>query len=323
MKDFSSLKDFASNMFTKKSEYFLMLKGFCNKHRCRVGFLVFLFSFIISFSYVHFFSAPKSFPTGSLISIDDGASLRAISADFLQKKIIRSRVLFETLVMFFGDEDRIAAGDYLFEKKLSVFGVAKRISDNDQYLEPVKVTIPEGFNVSEISEAFASKLSRFNKERFLAKAKEKEGYLFPDTYFFLTSAKEGAVLDYMLDNFKKKTESLIDDIELSGRSEQEIITMASIIEGESKGSVDREIISGILWKRLKIKMPLQVDVAPITYKEKGLPEGPISNPGIKSIEAAIYPKSSPYLYYLHDKDGNVHYSSTYKGHLANINAYLR
>ena len=110
---------------------------------------------------------------------------------------------------------------------------------------------------------------------------------------------------------------------ITGRTERDIITMASIIERESKGDADREIISGILWKRIKLDIPLQVDVAPETYKTKGLPKNPIANPGMESIKAAIYPQSSMYLYYLHDKNGGIHYAKIFAEHRQNILKYLK
>jgi UPF0755 protein len=94
-----------------------------------------------------------------------------------------------------------------------------------------------------------------------------------------------------------------------------------------KGNGDREIISGILWRRLANGMPLQVDADPDTYKTKGLPANPICNPGLDSIKAAIYVLKMhnlpPYLYYLHDKNGTIHYAKTFAEHNANIKKYLR
>jgi UPF0755 protein len=127
----------------------------------------------------------------------------------------------------------------------------------------------------------------------------------------------------MSDNFKKKMAILRPQILSLGKTEREIIIMASLIEEESKGDMDRGFVSGILWNRLKINMPLQVDAEPETYKIKGLPQNPISNPGIKAIEAAIKPISSPYLYYLHDKDGNIHYARTFEEHKLNKAKYLK
>jgi UPF0755 protein len=99
--------------------------------------------------------------------------------------------------------------------------------------------------------------------------------------------------------------------------------MASLVEEEAKGDEDREYISGILWKRLSINMPLQVDAAPSTYEKRGLPENPITNPGLEAIQAAIHPKNSPYLYYLHDKEGNIHYARNFEEHKANKLKYLK
>ena len=137
----------------------------------------------------------------------------------------------------------------------------------------------------------------------------------------------------MRDNFKKK----------AGDVSKDIVIMASLIEKEVPDSDDRKIVSGILWKRLDIGMPLQVDaVFPYltgrreilsddlkidspynTYLYKGLPPGPIANPGLDAIEAARNPKSSSYFYYLSGKDGKTHFAKTFAEHLKNKEKYLR
>ena len=99
--------------------------------------------------------------------------------------------------------------------------------------------------------------------------------------------------------------------------------MASILEGEANGKEDIYIISGILWKRINLGMPLQVDVDKSTYKEKGLPSEPLNNPGLLAIKAAMAPESSVYLYYLHDEDGVVHFARSFEEHKKNINDYLK
>lgn len=281
-----------------------------------IGVIVF---FLLVFSL--FFNAPDNFPTGIILNIKEGSSLRSVSKYLEENHIIHSRVLFETFVIIFEGE-KVVSGDYLFDSKIPVFEVARRISRGDRYLAPIKVTIPEGFNVSEISKTFTSKLPNFNQDNFLMEATKKEGYLFPDTYFFLTTDTEVDVIKSMSDNFERKILSIRPEIISSGKSEKDIIIMASIVEKESKGDVDREFISGILWKRIAMGMPLQVDADMSTYKTKGLPQNPISNPGLKAIGAAIHPKSSNYLYYLHDKDGNVHYATTFAEHVSNKLRYL-
>ncbi len=271
--------------------------------------------------FIFVLEAPSDFPAGQIVSIKDGANLRSVSKELKSENIIRSRVAFETLSIIFGGEKHIVSGDYLFERKVSVWEVSKRLTRGERRLIPVKVTIPEGFSLEEMAKIFSLRLSKFNESNFLARA--KEGYLFPDTYFFLTTDTEREVIKSMTDNFNKKIAGVIPDIERSSKREGDIIIMASIIEEESKGEEDRNIISGILWKRLGLGMPLQVDSDPETYKTRGLPEKPISSPGIESIRAAIFPKSSPYLYYLHDKDGNVRYARTFEEHKLNKAKYLK
>ncbi len=289
----------------------------------RVFFYVLGVIAFLSFFYSLFLRAPADFSPGIIFRIEEGMSLRSVSLELKREHIIQSRLAFEAFVIIHGGEKHVIPADYLFEAKASVWEVARRISKGERHLAPVKVTIPEGFNLSDIADVFVAKLTNFNKEKFLLEAKDKEGYLFPDTYFFFTTDTEIEALSSMSENFKKKISMLEGEINQSGKSQRDIIIMASVIERESKGSVDRDIISGILWKRLGMNMPLQADAAPETYKTRGLPQNPIGNPGFAAIKAAIYPQNSPYLYYLHDKDGNIHYAKLFNEHRQNISKYLK
>ncbi|MCM2339238.1 MAG: endolytic transglycosylase MltG [Burkholderiales bacterium] len=300
-----SMSKFGNNKFLQKKILFYFLL-----------FIVFLL-----FIYVLFFSVPKDFPVGKIINIKEGSSLRSLSRDLEKNNIIKSRAIFETFVIIFDGEKHIESGDYMFEDRLFVFEIAKRIANGEHNLLPVKVTVPEGFNLMEISKLFDTKLPNFDKDKFLTKA--REGYLFPDTYFFLTTDTEEEVIEYMSNNFQKKIALFKSKIDISKKTEKDIITMASILEKESKGDEDRKLISGILWKRISIGMPLQVDAEPSTYKTKGLPSSPISNPGIEAIEAAINPMNSSYLYYLHGKEGQVHFARTFEEHKINKQKYLK
>lgn len=172
-----------------------------------------------------------------------------------------------------------------------------------------------------------------------------EGYLFPDTYYVPVDISPDAIVKVMLENFEKKMKPEIKTaVEKSGHSFFEIITMASLLEKEAATEQDRRLISGILWKRFENGMLLQVDaVFPYvigknsfqltmddlkvdssynTYVYKGLPLGPIANPGLESIKAALYPTKSPFWYYLSDKSSNVYYSITYEEHLLKKAKYL-
>lgn len=297
---------------------FLKLKSFYKRTSFIVGIII-----ILLFIIILFLSAPRNFPQGKIINIEQGASLLSISKDLKENQIIRSRIVFEAFAIIFGGEKHMVTGDYLFENRQPVFKIAERILKGEFYLAPVKVTIPEGFDIDQIADIFSTKLKSFNKENFLLEAQSKEGYLFPDTYLFLTTANEKDVLKYMNDNFDKKIKSVQVEIDASSRTEKEIIIMASIIEREAKGDADRAIISGILWNRISKNMPLQVDAEMWTYKNKGLPESPICNPGIEAIKASIDPIKSSYLYYLHDKNGDIHYAKTFEEHKRNKLKYLK
>ncbi len=265
---------------------------------------------IIIFALGCFFllSAPSSFPEGAIVNISEGDSLRGISLKLKNENIIRSRTAFEAFVILYGGERHLIPSDYLFEERTSVYEVARRISYGDRHLAPISVTIPEGFTISEIAAIFPLKLSNFSKEKFLEIAKGKEGYLFPDTYFFLSGDNEEDAIRLMGDNFEKKFAPLRASIAAQNKTDSEIIIMASLIEGEANGDIG---------------MPLQVDVALETYKVRGLPKSPIGNPGLASIKAAINPVKSNYLYYLHDKEGNIHYATNFEEHKANKAKYLK
>ncbi len=281
---------------------------------------VIIFSALLSVYFI-FLKIPSNFPEGKIVNIKEGASLRSISKILEQENIIYSRPIFEAFVVLYGGEKHLIPGDYLFEEKNYIYEVARRITVGEKHLAPVKITIPEGFTREDIASLASNKLLYFNKNNFLEKA--KEGYLFPDTYFFLTTDTEADVLEALNDNFLNKTKNLKIEAEKVGKNFHDVITMASIIEREASGDEDRDLISGVLWKRIAIGMPLQADAAPITYKEKGLPIQAISSPGLASIKSAIYPKNTSYLYYLHDKNGNIYFAKTFSEHQKNIIKYLR
>ncbi|MBY0376698.1 endolytic transglycosylase MltG [Patescibacteria group bacterium] len=280
-----------------------------------IGVLVFIFGI-----HFLFLSVPSDFPLGTIVSIDKGMGLRSISLQLKNEHIIKSRAVFETFLIAYGGERHLVSTDYLMDARLPVYEIARRMSKGESHLAPLRVVIPEGFDNEQIAETFSAQLSLFDKNKFLSTA--KQGYLFPDTYFFLTRATTEDVVKLMSDTFNRKILPIQSEISAQGKSQKDIINMASLIERESNGD-DRNIISGILWKRISLGMPLQVDAAPETYKTKGLPKVPICNPGLEAIKAALKPTASPYLYYLHDTDGNTHYAKTFEEHKANKLKYLK
>lgn len=208
----------------------------------------------------------------------------------------------------------------------------KYLEKLDQFpLLQIKVIVPEGYAVKDIAEKF-NRFKNFNKEVFLKNA--REGYLFPDTYFFNGDETEKKVIERMENNFKKK----------AGEVGYDALIMASLLEKEAITLEDKKIISGILWKRLEAGMLLQVDASLAyvnsktsaeltkddlqddfphnTYVNKGLPPTPICNPGLESIEAAKNPAETVYWYYLSDSRHKIHYAVTFEEHKRNKFQYL-
>ncbi len=290
-------------------------------------------------------TAPSSFPEGGIVSVPPGGTLKSVADTLVEGEYIRSRFLFITTVTLLGGERSLSSGDYYFPKAQSVFSIASQISRGDHGLDPIKVTIPEGRNVREIADILSEKIPGFPKETFLLSARVYEGYLFPDTYFIYPKTDTTTVINEMRALFKKKTGSILDAQKSAPLSVSDIVIIASLIEREARGDDDRAMISGVIYNRLEKGMPLQLDASVAyangipdnelrkehfsvdslynTYVYKKLPPGPIANPGLESIVAALNPATTDYLYYLHDKYGTIHYAKTYPEHQKNINRYLK
>jgi len=294
--------------------------------------------------YLFLFGAPSDFPVGRMVEIKEGMPLKEVSEYLKDSSVIRSEILFEVFVTVLAGDSGVLQGEYFFNKKLSSFGIARRVTKGEYGLDPIRVTILEGSTIYDIAKIFEEKFPKFDSVEFLKEAKDMEGYLFPDTYLFLPNVKAGQVIKEMRAVFDNRLKEIKEEISTSNKPLGDIITMASILEKEARKTKDRRIISGILWKRIEIGMPLQVDaVFPYingkntfelslkdlkidspynTYKYKGLPVGPISNPSLDSIKAAATPISSKYLFYLTGKDGKMHYAKDFEEHKKNKRLYL-
>lgn len=298
----------------------------------------------ILFFYWLVFLPPKDFKEDQVVRIPQGSSINQSAKILKDNKIIKNDDFLVILIKSPWFNNTVIAGDYSFDQPENMWSVSKRISSGN-FGPSIKVTIPEGLSNVQIADILEKNLVNFNREEFLNLAQELEGYLFPETYFFskITTTKD--VIELMNRNYILKTKSIRKEIERFKYSEHEILTMASLVEIEAKTMEDRRKIAGILWKRLEINMPLQVDaVFPYiigkntfevnlddlqydspynTYRYRGLPPGPIANPSLEAIKATINPIETPYLYYLADKQGVTHYTKTFEEHVANKNKYLR
>lgn len=294
-------------------------------------------------SYI-LWSSPGTFPKGDIITMEDGSTLRSVALELEEQHVIRSYFWLEIFARLMGGARSVKAGDYLFEERLPAFTIAYRITQGKFGLRPIAIRIPEGSTRSEMATIFSERLPKFDPNRFMILTSGEEGYLFPDTYNFLPNAKEEEVAAVLRDTFEEKILSIAEEIDAFGKPLEDVITMASILEKEAHRFETRRMISGVLWKRIEIGMPLQVDAAFLyingkntfsltledlkvdspynTYRYSGLPVGPIANPSLSAIRAAVLPKASPYLFYLADHNGVTHYAETYEIHQANRSLYL-
>ncbi len=306
----------------------------------------FLFGILCFLIYFVTLAAPLDFPTATYLKISPGETSAQVAQDLAERQIIQSAPIFTHILALYKKQGEPAPGEYFFPGPEGVIVVAKRIARGDFELTPVRVTIPEGANSHEMGDLLAQKLPDFDEPAFLRDAQPKEGYLFPDTYFFLPGQNPDTVLTMLSNNFANHVAQaqVVQAITTFGKPLPDVVTMASLLEKEAPKTADRKIIAGILWRRIAIGMPLQVDaVFPYimgknsfqltradlrtpspynTYVNKGLPVGPITNPGLDAILDAVTPTKTPYLYYLSDMHGNMHYSKTYAEQLANQKKYL-
>jgi len=255
-----------------------------------------------------------------------------------------------------GYGNKLKAGTFLLDKANSPVKNIEIIVSGETALK--KITILEGWRKQDIAEYLEKKeiissndyLDAINKPwdySFLQDINDLEGFLYPDTYYIKYNADSDTIIKAQLDNFDKKlTQQMRDDIKAQGRTIKDVVILASIIEKEVLKDEDRKIVAGIFLSRIKEGMPLQSDAtvnyvtgeskASPTYEEtrksspyntylnKGLTPGPISNPGISSIAAAVYPEYTDYRFYLNRQDTlETIFSVTYDEHLMNKEKYLK
>lgn len=300
-------------------------KSFWKSHK--VLYPIFILCFIILALYSIFRAPTETLgivnKQGITLHVSKGESLADIIKEAKEKKLVRSEDTLKIFITLLGASHKIPIGDYVFRESVSLPTVALRLATGRHGIEPLKITLKEGLTNEDMADVLSGKIATFRRDLFLSDEKSKQGYLFPDTYFFFPMTTTEEILDELTNNFKNRIKPFENDISKSGHSMGDIIVMASLIEKEASGPNDAPIISGILWKRIGKGMPLQVDADRSTYKNAGLPQAPIANPGLVSIKASLYPSESPYLYYIHDKDGDVHFAENYTKHKANIAKYLK
>ncbi len=302
------------------------------------------FVFVILSMYFFVIKAPNFNPP-VVVTIEPGQSTGSVTRELKEKNVIRSSSFAETLVVFFGGSRKIHAGVYEFKEPQNIFSVVRRIVSGELGYTPVKLTVPEGTDAMTLALLIKQKFPNIDINQTKSSLVGKEGYLFPDTYFFAPFTDSVKIEEKMRKTFDEKLKPLEEKIKQSGRSLEDVIILASILEEEVRTKEDMAMVADIMLRRMKMNMPLQVDCtlkyvlhktsAELTitdlrtdglyntYTRKGLPPTPISNPGLASIEAALNPISNPFVFYLSDKDGITHFARTYEEHLQNKRKYLK
>jgi len=281
------------------------------------------------------------------IEIPQGATYTSAIDILAENKLIRDKILFRSLGVITGADRKMRAGYYRFWSGISPFDVFQQLRKGK--IIEYEITIVEGDSLLEISEKLAAK-NIVAADAFNALARDKsmldslkiespslEGYLFPDTYKLPKGARPGDIVRFMVGKLRESyTDEIKTRMQQIGWSENDILTLASIIEKEAQTDEERPVISAVYHNRLKMDMPLQADPTAIygvkssktkiissdlknktpynTYVIKGLPPGPIASPGLKSIMAALSPAKVPYIYFVARGDGTHIFTSSLSEH---------
>jgi len=310
------------------------------------------------FGVFYYVNNVPSVPANTVLDIPKGSGLKNISSMLEKAGVIKSKYLFVGYVMSKGWQQKLKAGEYLFEEGSTLSLIAQKIAKGDVVLH--KVTVPEGLTIKEIAvlldeggvldgQDFLQET--MNNKELLSELPGRpltglEGYLFPDTYTYTKGVTAREFIEMMIGRFNEVYSSLKRDREEVNLTDNEIVTLASIIEEETGSAPERPLVSAVFHNRLKLGMRLESDPTVIygigedfdgnltkndlrtktsynTYIVSGLPPGPISNPGKDSILAALKPADVSYIYFVSRGDGTHYFSSNYKDHQRAVIKYQR
>ena len=281
-----------------------------------------------------------------VITIEKGMSLNSVSKLLLNENLIVNEDIFKVKAILRGLEKKVPTGKFLIEGKVSDNILLDLIFNQGPI--KLKLTIPEGLQSQQLFENINSLLNTnynfdtyFKSEEILKSyninATSLEGYLHPETYYLYHDSSPEDIIDILLNEFWKKFDKTLQDrANQLGFTVHEVVTLASIIEGEAMLSIERKTISSVYHNRLKINMKLQADptiqyIIPgppkalsnrdlkiksdyNTYQNYGLPPGPINNPGIESIKAALFPEQTDYIFFVAQGDGSHTFTTNEKDH---------
>lgn len=295
-------------------------------------------------------------PQSTILEIPEGMTLRQLAARLEQERLIRSQLAFMLLGKLTRADRHIQVGEYAVHAGMRPRDMLAEFMSGQVVLHAV--TIPEGYTVVELAQVFAQQgvadpetlIGLAHDREFIRsldiEAASLEGYLFPDTYKFARRTKPRKILKEMVQGLRNVlTPDLRQRAQEIHMSLHQVLTLASVIEKETGVAEEREMISSVFHNRLRRGIPLQSDPTVIygleyfdgnirkkdldskspynTYRYRGLPPGPIANPGLGSIRAALYPAPTRHLYFVSRNDGTHQFSSTLAEHNRAVDKYQR
>jgi UPF0755 protein len=311
-----------------------------------LGILTCIILLVASASYIYIaFTQPVQLEkTPVIIDIPKGTSLQKTTDMLYRAGLIRSPFIFRSSMILGGFDTAIKTGEYTFTESTRMTEVVERLIKGDYRYIPVKLIIREGEDAKTIASYIYTAFPKLSSTTIAERLQEREGKLFPETYMFPPFATEELILQTIESQYTKRIAIHKVAIASSTYSENQILTIASILEREVPKKEDMHIVAGIIYNRLRKNMPLQMDStlgyftgkaslelttedlqldSPYnTYKNTGIPPAPIGNPGDASINAALHPDTHQYIFFLSDANGINHYAVTYAEHLKNRKKYL-
>lgn len=299
--------------------------------------------------------APHTFPSPKTVVITKGKSFAAVAEILGDSGVISSPTIFRVVGKVFNIQT-VRSGTYSIASGISTIDLLRDLQTGRTAVS-FFVTIPEGFRARQIARTLRREVG-IDSAKFMellthpdafglpAHMASVEGYLFPETYDFSFHENEHDIVQTMIGEFRK---FFADSLRLRAKalklSVNEVMTLASIVEGEAVHDEERPVIAGLYYNRLKKKMRLEADPtvqyaiadgprrltyddlkinSPYnTYRTAGLPPGPINNPGRASILAALYPAKNSFLFFVADGRGGHVFAKTYPEHMKNVSAYRK
>ncbi len=292
--------------------------------------------------------------TQLFFSISQGEGVNRLTHRLESQGLITSPLRFKWLARLKGEDKRLKAGEYRLAGNMTPNQILDVLVNGKTYL--YRITIPEGFNLRQIADEI-NRLQLADGNKFLTLAMDPqvaenlgfayatlEGYLFPDTYYFPKNVTPSAIIDTMVQHFQASFPAKWHQrAQALNLTVHEVVTLASIIEKETGDPSERPLIASVFHNRLKKRMRLESDPTVIygiknfngnltrkdlrtrtpynTYMNRGIPPGPIANPGLASIEAALYPADTDYLFFVAKKDGTHYFSTNIKDHNRAVTKY--